>query len=90
MFQNALQSTNISQLGREEALYNLAVAEVDSGKTRRAIPLLEEANRDNDYPEAATLLSQIRAKSKPKPCRCRRLLDSHLPGHATCPQHVRQ
>lgn len=31
MFQSALRSTFISQMGREEALYHLAVAEIDNG-----------------------------------------------------------
>lgn len=84
----AVRSTFITESGREEALYHLGVAEVDSGRPSRAISLLEQANRDNDYPEAASLLSQIRAKSELAPCRCRRDLLKQLPGHAKCPQHT--
>lgn len=84
----AVRSTFITESGREEALYHLAAAEVDSGRPSRAIPLLEQANRDDDYPEAASLLSQIRAKAELTPCRCRRDLLKQLPGHAKCPQHT--
>lgn len=88
ILQVALRSTFITQSGREEALYHLAVAAVDSGKPTRAIPLLKQANKDGDYPEAASLLAQIKAKIELTPCRCRRDLYKHLPGHAQCPQHA--
>jgi TPR repeat protein len=87
MFRLAIRSKYISESGREEALYHLAVAAVDNGGSRRAIPLLRRANKDDDYPEAASLLGQIRAKTDVTPCRCRRDLNKHLPGHAKCPQH---
>lgn len=87
MFRLAIRSNNISQAGREEALYHLAVAAVDNSGFRRAIPLLRQANRDDDYPEAARLLAQIRTKTDLTPCRCRRDLNKFLPGHARCPQH---
>lgn len=87
MFQHALRSTFISQVGREEALYHLAVAEIDNGSPRLAVPLLRKANKDGDYPEAASLLTQIRSKATPIPCRCRRALNKKLRGHAKCPRH---
>lgn len=87
MFRRALRGGDASPYGREEALYNLAIAHVDSGHLHQAIPFLERANKDGDYPEAASLLAQIRAKSEPSPCRCRRHLYKHLRGHAKCPQH---
>jgi len=88
MFRRALLSRNISAWGREEALYNLAIAHIDNGSGRhRAIPLLMRANKDGDYPEAALLLAQIRAQGELKPCRCRRHLKKDLRGHANCPQH---
>jgi TPR repeat protein len=87
MFQNALQSTDISQLGREEALYHLAVAEIDYGSPRLAIPLLRTANKDGNYPEAASLLAEIESKTTLTPCRCRRALNKNLRGHAKCPRH---
>lgn len=84
----AVRSSFITQSGREEALYHLAVAVVDSGRPSRAIPLLEQANTDEDYAEAASLLAQIRARTALTPCRCRRDLLKSLPGHAKCPQHA--
>lgn len=87
MFRRALSSENITELAWEEAMYHLAVAAVDSGKTRLAVPLLIRASADGDYPEAALLLNQIRTKQSIRPCRCRRHLDKHLSGHAKCPVH---
>jgi TPR repeat protein len=87
MLRRALKDSDTSPYGREEALYNLAIAHVDNGNPRRAIAFLERANVDGDYPEAAALLAQIIAKAELKPCRCRRHLNNHLRGHAKCPQH---
>lgn len=87
MFQSALRSTFISQMGREEALYHLAVAKIDNNSPRLALPLLRKANKDGDYPEAASLLAQITSKATLTPCRCRRALNKNLHGHAKCPQH---
>lgn len=87
MFRRAIRATDISPFGREEALYHLAIADIDSGRMHHAVPLLEQANEDGDYPEAASLLAQIKAATEVKPCRCRRHLNKHLRGHARCPQH---
>jgi TPR repeat protein len=73
---------------REEALYNLAVTHADSGNRRRAIQLLMRANKDGDYPEAAALLTQLKAMTGLTPCKCRRHLLKNLNGHAPCPQHA--
>lgn len=78
---------NTTQYGREEALYHLAVSEADGGNRRGAIPLLKRANRDGDYPEAASLLSQITTRAELRPCRSRRQLRKDLQGHAACPLH---
>lgn len=86
LFRRALRG-HTSDFGREEALYNLAVAQVDHDNRRAAIRLLKQANSDGDYPEAASLLTQIRAKAGLSPCRCRRHLSKDLRGHAWCPQH---
>jgi len=86
-FRHALGAEDISPYGREEALYNLALVNVDTGQRRRAISLLEQANKDHDYPEPASLLAQIRANTELRPCRCRRHLNKHLRGQAKCPQH---
>lgn len=87
MFRRAQTSSDISELGREEAMYHLAVSFVDAGKIQLALPLLVRAAADDDYPEALSLLNQIRSKSEILPCRCRRSIYKHLPGHARCPQH---
>lgn len=86
-YRNAIASRDISELGREAALYHLAVLEIDGGRTRQAIPLLRRAAKDKDYPQAMLLLDQIGAKSKIVPCRCRRDINKKLPGHARCPLH---
>lgn len=83
----ALKSKDISESGREEALYHLAVDFVDHGKTRFAIPLLTRAAKDDDYPEAAAVLTQIQRGISVVPCRCRRDIGKNLRGHARCPQH---
>jgi TPR repeat protein len=87
MFNRALRIRDISTYGREEALYNLAIAYVDGGRPSLAVPLLTRACRDGDYPEAASLLAQIRANGPLSPCRCRRFLNKRLRGHAKCLQH---
>jgi len=87
LFNRALRVRNISGYGREEAFYNLAIAHIDSGRPSLAIPFLERACKDGDYPEAATLLAQIRANVALIPCRCRRFLNKRLRGHARCVQH---
>jgi TPR repeat protein len=87
MLQHALRSDCISAYGREEALYHLAVADLDSGNRRRALPLLRRANSDGDYPQAQDLLAQISAGIEPVPCRCLRHLKKQLRGHARCPLH---
>jgi TPR repeat protein len=90
MFRLALRRAVTTVYGREEALYNLAIVLVDSGKPRQAIPLLKQAAADGDYPEAESLLSQIEARAALRPCRCRRHLHKNLRGHAQCPQHPRR
>jgi TPR repeat protein len=86
LFQRALRE-NTSVYGREEALYNLAIAHADNGDRKRAIQFLKRANEEGDYPEAASLLGQLTAKVGLTPCRCRRHLRKNLNGHAPCPQH---
>jgi TPR repeat protein len=87
MYRRAISSKYITEWGREEAMYHLAVAAIDDRDVRRAIPLLARAAADGDYPEATSLLNEIRSKGDVHPCRCRRFLYKHLPGHAKCPQH---
>jgi hypothetical protein len=89
MFRRAIASRNISQYGREEAMYHLALQFIDEGKLRLALPLLKLAAADGDYPEAASVLKQIETKSGCVPCRCKRLLNKHLRGHSKCLVHAR-
>jgi Sel1 repeat len=89
LFRHALRSKNITAYGREEALYHLAVADLDRGQRRRAIRQLRRANSDGDYPEAQELLAQLGAGTQATPCRCMRHLNRNLRGHAQCPWHPR-
>jgi TPR repeat protein len=89
MFRRAIASRNISQYGREAAMYHLALQFIDEGKLRLALRLLKLAAADGDYPEAASLLKQIETKSDYVPCRCKRLLNKHLRGHSKCLLHAR-
>lgn len=86
LFHRALRA-NTTEYGREEALYNLAISHADSGDRKRAMQFLKRANKEGDYPEAASLLAQLGAKTDLTPCRCRRHLRKDLHGHAQCPQH---
>lgn len=86
-FRCAINSKGISQYGREEAMYHLAVALMDSRQARSAIQLLRKANVDHDYPEAASLLDQLKTGNACVPCRCRRLTNKTLRGHAACLLH---
>jgi TPR repeat protein len=89
MFKRAIASRNISQYGREEAMYHLALQFINDGKPRSALRLLKLAAADGDYPEAASVLKQIETKSDYVPCRCKRLLNKILRGHSKCLLHVR-
>jgi hypothetical protein len=53
-------SKNISQYGREEAMYHLAVQFLDEEKRQFAVPLLKRAAADDDFPEAASALKHER------------------------------
>lgn len=87
LYRCAISSRDITAYGREEAMYGLAVSFVDAGQRFRAIPLLEAAAVDGDYPEAAALLEQVKEKKAVEPCRCRRFLRKNLLGHAKCNVH---
>jgi uncharacterized protein len=88
MFKRAIASKNISQYGREEAMYHLAVQFIDEGKPRLALPLLKLATKDGDFPEAASVLKQIKTQSDYLPCRCKRFINKQLRGHAKCLLHT--
>jgi hypothetical protein len=89
MFRRAIVSKYISQYAREEAMYHLAVQLIDEGKRLFAIPLLNRAAADDDFPEAALVLKQLTKKSDYDPCRCRRFINKQLRGHAKCSLHHR-
>jgi TPR repeat protein len=84
MFRRAIGSDNITANGREAALYHLAIQFVDEGKAPLGIPLLERAAADNDFPEATSVLTQIRAVGDYVPCRCRRFIKKTALGHTKC------
>jgi TPR repeat protein len=89
MFKRAIASRDISQYGREEAMYHLALQLIDEGRKRLAIPILKRACADDDFPEAAAVLQQMKVSSPYIPCRCRRLSNKKLRGHAKCLLHPR-
>ena len=89
LYEQATRSKSISEIGRKEALYGLALMELDAGRRRRAAALLRAADRDGDYPEAGAVLEQIRGSEAVVPCRCRRFVHKWLPGHTRCPLHRR-
>jgi TPR repeat protein len=87
MFRHAIASRDISQHSREEALYHLAVQLIDEGKRQLAFPLLKRATADEDYPEAASVLDQLKMNIVYAPCRCKRFINKQLRGHAKCSLH---
>jgi len=89
MFRRAIASRDISQYGREEAMYHLAVQFIDEGKRQFAFPLLKRAAADDDFPEAASLLNQLSTNSDYVPCRCKRWINKQLRGHTKCLLHTR-
>jgi TPR repeat protein len=88
MFRRAIASNEISQYGREEAMYHLAVQFIDNGDRRLAFPLLKEAIADDDFPEAASVLNQLKSESAFVPCRCKRFINKRLRGHTKCSVHA--
>jgi TPR repeat protein len=87
MYRIALKSPGISEYMREAAIYSLAVQLIDEGRALAAVPLLQRATVDNDFPEANAVLTQIQRSAVITPCRCRRFIDKTLLGHAKCPVH---
>jgi TPR repeat protein len=91
-FRRARKGIFISDCGREEALYHLAVAYLDRPGSRsrgQVRPLLATANVDDDYPEARDLLAQLDAGAALRPCRCRRGWYTRIAGQAACAVHGR-
>jgi TPR repeat protein len=91
-YQAASRSRCITEHGREEALYHLAVVHLDDGGTRgrsRARTLLRQAAADGDYPAAIDLLAALEAGRSCVICRCRRGLRASLGGRLQCGLHAR-
>jgi hypothetical protein len=88
LFRRAIVSKDISQYGREEAMYHLAIQFINEWKQQFAIPLLKRAAADDDFPEAALVLKQLTKKSDYDPCRCRRFINKQLRGHTKCSLHA--
>ena len=69
-YHKAIVSNWITEYGREEAIYYLAIALLDTehnAKARRlATNLLQDATTDDEYPEATDLLWQLKNIDKPK------------------------
>lgn len=89
MFRRAITSRDISQFGREEAMYHLAVQFIDEGRRQLAFAFLKRATADNDSPEAAWVLNQLETESDYVPCRCKRSINKQLRGHTKCSLHAR-
>jgi len=74
-YETAIQSGDISQLEREEAMFLLAVLLLSKRRSltvsARIEKLLRRANIDNDYPQAANLLQSLKTIPE-KICTCRR------------------
>ncbi|MDX2166677.1 MAG: hypothetical protein SF182_06420 [Deltaproteobacteria bacterium] len=84
----ALRSRDITEYGREEAAYHLAVLTLDRGGSRRQVlTLLCLAKRDGDYPEAARLAAAVEAGRPIAACRCRRGRWRSIRGQAACARH---
>jgi TPR repeat protein len=88
LYRAAVKSRNITEYGREAAMYHLALQLVDEQKSTLAVPLLERASSNGDFPEAAAALRALQRGTKFKPCRCRRFIKKNLLGHAKCPMHT--
>ena len=85
----AIASMRITEFGREEAMYHLAVLFLcrQSAPSRRAAAkLLRVANADGDYPQAKTLLLNVRSANVQNVCICRRHLRPRL-AKRHCPLH---
>ncbi|MBI5481273.1 MAG: hypothetical protein HY906_20610 [Deltaproteobacteria bacterium] len=90
-YRAAIRSKTITEFGKEEAEYHLAVLLLDEGgrtNVVRARELLGAASADGDYPVAARVLHRLEHGLPPDPWRCRRGLRRTILGQAWCPHHV--
>ncbi len=89
VYREAIACQNITDYGREEAQYHLAVLLLGQGTEparQAAAKLLRQANGDGDYPQAQELLDQLDSVDARNICVCRRhlrprLARRHCPGH---------
>lgn len=89
LYETAIQSSSISEFDREEAMYHLAVALLQTGRTgaerSHAEKLLRDANADGGYPQAAALCCSLDTPPLAI-CVCRRGLRPGL-GRLACRRH---
>jgi len=91
-FRNALsRSWTMTPFSEEETQYHLAIAllERSRGRTREAERLLKRAAAEGDYPQASSLLAQLRERGPLSICCCRRELPRRLGGKSHCKLHRR-
>jgi hypothetical protein len=79
---------DISEYGRAEAMYHLAVQFIDEAKRQFAFPLLKRAAADDDFPEAPLVLKQLNTNSDYDSCRFRRFMNKQLRGQTKCSVHT--
>lgn len=89
IYRRAIASELITDSGREEAMYHLAIillGRQSSSARRAAANLLRNANADGDYPQAETLLLLGGSVDVETVCICRRNLRPRL-AKKHCPLH---
>ena len=88
-FRSAIDSSEITDNSREEAMYYLAILLLrrQSACSRpAAVRLLRRANMDGDYPQAQVVLRSVGSINFRNVCLCRRHLRSTL-AKKSCPLH---
>ena len=80
-YRAAIASKDITEYGREEAMYHLAVlllGKRSASSRRAALKLLQSAMADQDYPQAEALLQSLASEDISKICTCHRHLRPRL------------
>lgn len=89
VYRAAIRSKWITDYGREEAMYHLAVIllrKQSASSRRTAVTLLRAASADKDYDQAETLLRMAGSAGVRNVCICRRRLRPRL-AKRHCPLH---
>lgn len=89
-YRAAIASKRITDYGREEAMYHLAVlllSRQSASSRRAAASLLRAANADEDYAQAKALLQTLGSAGARNVCICRRHLRPRL-ARRHCPLHA--